>query len=75
MMNEIACRERFYETNNFIYDFFFSFYFPIPDVRLVDGSFPGEGRVEVKLYGVWGTVSRDGWGWEDANVVCRSASY
>merc|ERR1712002_534772 len=45
------------------------------DVRLTDGSYPSEGRVEVFLNGVWGTVMDDHFGMEDARVVCKSLGY
>ncbi|XP_031562352.1 deleted in malignant brain tumors 1 protein-like [Actinia tenebrosa] len=44
-------------------------------VRLVDGSTPNQGRVEVRYYGVWGTVCRDNFGWANAHVVCRMLNY
>ncbi|XP_067106406.1 neurotrypsin [Osmerus mordax] len=40
-------------------------------MRLQGGRSKLEGRVEVYLGGVWGSVCGDDWGDEDATVVCR----
>ena len=45
------------------------------DVRLIGGSNPLEGRVEVCYYNQWGTVCDGMWGTEEAMVVCRQLGY
>jgi hypothetical protein len=45
------------------------------DIRLVAGSSELEGRVEVCVDGVWGTVCSDLWGAEESSVACRQLGF
>ncbi|XP_039312478.1 uncharacterized protein LOC105203625 isoform X3 [Solenopsis invicta] len=45
------------------------------ELRLVNGSSPMQGRVEVRHHGVWGTVCDDDFTNATAIVICRSLGY
>ena len=45
------------------------------DIRLMGGFFSWHGRVEIYLYGEWGTISHDKADNQDAHVVCQQLGY
>ena len=45
------------------------------DLRLVGGGRESDGRVEICVEGLWGTVCDSGWGQKEATVVCSQSGY
>ena len=44
-------------------------------IRLVDGASENEGRLEVQISGVWGTICDNMWNFVDADVACRQLGF
>ncbi|WAR24054.1 DMBT1-like protein [Mya arenaria] len=47
----------------------------VADIRLVNGSVPGSGRVELKSMNTWGTICGDGFDMDAANVICQMIGF
>ena len=45
------------------------------ELRLAGGNIANEGRVEVCIKNLWGTVCDDSWGSTDATVVCQQLGF
>ncbi|XP_069191326.1 neurotrypsin isoform X2 [Procambarus clarkii] len=48
---------------------------PLGQLRLVGGGGPSEGNVQVEVDGVWGFVCDDGFGFVEADLVCRELGF
>ena len=44
-------------------------------LRLAGGNIPNEGRVEICMGNIWGTICDDSWDANDATVVCYQLGY
>ena len=45
------------------------------ELRLVNGTAPHEGRVEICLHGLWKTICDDFWSYDEASVACSQLGY
>ena len=45
------------------------------DVRLINGTTPYEGRVEICYSGVWGSICDSSWYDQDAAIVCLQMGF
>jgi len=45
------------------------------DIRLVNGTYKNQGRLEVQVSGVWGTVCYYTWTIDESNVACKQLGY
>ncbi|XP_071793437.1 lysyl oxidase homolog 2A-like isoform X2 [Asterias amurensis] len=48
---------------------------PRPNIRLRAGGNFGEGRVEVYIKGIWGTICSESWDLTDASVACKQLGF
>lgn len=44
-------------------------------IRLMNGEAVSEGRLEIRVHGIWGTVCDKSFGVNEAGVFCRSLGF
>lgn len=49
--------------------------FFVSGIRLVGGVGPFEGRVEINVNGIWGTICGSSFDMADGEVICKMAGY
>ena len=49
--------------------------FAVADIRLVGSGLPHEGRLEIEVAGIWGTVCDDSFNDADASVACSMLGF
>ena len=78
-IRKIIVFKRTYYYNQFhnvcIYNISVTQYYQYGDISIVGGPHQWEGRVEIYLSGIWGTITDSDWTNEDAAVVCRKLGY
>ncbi|KAH3713757.1 hypothetical protein DPMN_073559 [Dreissena polymorpha] len=69
----VSCRERKWNVTGTC----FKYEKPliVEDIRLSNGTYDEEGRVEIKVFDEWGTICDDSFGLEEATVICRMLGY
>lgn len=59
----------YYQTNDIV------FLYIATQIRLVDGMYKNEGRLEVQNNGTWGTVCADNFDISEARVICSMLGF
>lgn len=69
------CRAKVFWNSSLLYECSFLIVCTNGDIRLVGGTSPTEGRVEVCVNNVWGSVCGDSWRNTEAVVACQQAGF